>query len=90
MPESDIGAILSLAGLIFAVGQFHTHTRIVDRYGVYGSLSFGCWTGVLPISLVPCADSINTTPREYKKLEESQQWKPFVNHFGSEVIAKMV
>ena len=55
LSESDIGAILSIAGFIFAVGQFHTYMRIVDRYGVYGSLSFGCWAGVLPISLIPCA-----------------------------------
>ena len=55
MPESDIGAILSIAGLIFVAGQFHTYTRIVYRYGVYGSLSFGCWAGVLLISLIPCA-----------------------------------
>ena len=53
--ESDIGAILSIAGLIFAIGQFHTYSWIVDRFGVYGSLSFGCWAGVLPISLIPCA-----------------------------------
>jgi MFS family permease len=55
LSESDIGTILSIAGLIFAVGQFHIYTWIVNRFGVYGSLTFGCWAGVLPISLIPCA-----------------------------------
>ncbi|KAL7515080.1 hypothetical protein ACHAXN_013038 [Cyclotella atomus] len=55
LSETDIGTILSIAGLIFAVGQFHIYTWIVDRFGVYGSLTFGCWAGVLPISLIPCA-----------------------------------
>eukprot|EP00956_Cyclotella_meneghiniana_P012868 scaffold18312_cov77-Cyclotella_meneghiniana.AAC.10 len=56
--ESDIGTILSLSGIIFAVGQFHVYTWIVDRLGLYASLSFGCWFGIAPISLIPCAYAI--------------------------------
>ena len=59
LSESDIGTILSVAGLIFALGQFHTYTWITDRFGVYGSLTFGCWAGLLPISLIPCATLIH-------------------------------
>lgn len=53
--ESDIGTILSISGIIFAVGKFHIYTWIVDRFGLYASLSFGCWLGIVPISLIPCA-----------------------------------
>ncbi|KAL7521596.1 hypothetical protein ACHAWX_006275 [Stephanocyclus meneghinianus] len=55
LSESDIGTILSIAGLIFAVGQYHVYLYIVDRFGVYGSLPFGCWCGVLPITFIPAA-----------------------------------
>ena len=55
LSESDIGTILSIAGLVFAVGQFPVYTWIVDRFGIHGSLSFGCLWGVLPISFIPFA-----------------------------------
>lgn len=58
LSESEIGTILSIAGLVFALGQFHTYTWIVDRFGVYGSLTFGCWAGLLPVSLIPFAEFV--------------------------------
>ena len=55
LSETEIGTILSIAGLFFAVGQFHAYTWIVDRFGIYGSLSLGCWWGILPVSFIPTA-----------------------------------
>lgn len=55
MSESDIGIILSLSGIIFALGQFRFYTWIVDRFGIYGSLGMGCWWGVLPTTFIPFA-----------------------------------
>mmetsp|Transcript_513 Transcript_513/g.1042 ORF Transcript_513/g.1042 Transcript_513/m.1042 type:complete len:568 (+) Transcript_513:58-1761(+) len=53
LSERNIGQILSLAGLIFALGQYKMYTFVVDRFGVYGSLYLGCWLGILPVVLFP-------------------------------------
>ncbi|KAL3794746.1 hypothetical protein HJC23_012756 [Cyclotella cryptica] len=65
LSEYDIGTILSIAGLIFAMGQYHVYLYIVDRLGVYGSLSFGCWWGVLPVSFIPAAALIASFSDRY-------------------------
>lgn len=55
LQEHEIGKILSVSGVLFAVGQFKTYTFIVDRFGDYASLVLGCWLGVFPVALYPLA-----------------------------------
>jgi len=55
MSESDIGIILSLSGILFALVQFRFYKWIVGRFGIYGSLGMGCWWGVLPTTFIPFA-----------------------------------
>ena len=55
LQEHEIGKILSVSGVLFAIGQFRTYTFIVDRFGDYASLVLGCWLGVFPVALYPLA-----------------------------------
>lgn len=55
LKEHEIGKILSVSGVLFAIGQFRMYTFIVDRFGDYASLVLGCWLGVFPVALYPLA-----------------------------------
>jgi MFS family permease len=59
--ETSIGQVLSLAGLIFAVGQYATYTVMVHRLGLYPSITVGCALGLVPASLIPLAVWLNRT-----------------------------
>ncbi|KAL3932096.1 MAG: hypothetical protein SGBAC_011009 [Bacillariaceae sp.] len=51
--EKDIGHILSLAGLIFALGQYATYHALIQRFGGYQTITLGCALGLVPVSFIP-------------------------------------
>eukprot|EP00980_Cylindrotheca_fusiformis_P030851 scaffold25515_cov108-Cylindrotheca_fusiformis.AAC.2 len=53
--ESAIGQVLSMAGLIFAIGQYATYSMMVHHLGLYPSITVGCALGLTPAALISLA-----------------------------------
>lgn len=51
--ENDIGQVLSLAGLIFAAGQYISYSVMMARLGLYRTIIIGCAMGLVPTSFIP-------------------------------------
>eukprot|EP00986_Skeletonema_menzelii_P019171 scaffold27078_cov168-Skeletonema_menzelii.AAC.1 len=61
LQENEIGKILSVSGVIFAIGQYKVYIMIGDHLGIYGSLDLGAVLGILPVALFPLASLIHST-----------------------------
>ena len=55
LQEKDIGKILSASGVIFAIGQYKVYIKLCDTAGIYDSLLWAVYLGVLPVALFPLA-----------------------------------
>lgn len=51
--ESSIGQVLTMAGLIFAIGQYAVYTVMVHQLGLYPSITTGCALGLVPAAFIP-------------------------------------
>lgn len=68
LQEHEIGKILAVSGVLFAIGQFRTYTFLVDHFGDYASLVLGCWLGVFPVALYPLASLFYTQNKRWSML----------------------
>ncbi|KAG7360223.1 major facilitator superfamily multidrug efflux transporter [Nitzschia inconspicua] len=64
LAEKTIGEILSSAGLLFLLFQYHVYVQTVERVGLYKSLWFGCFLGFLPVFLIPLGRLLQHPPEE--------------------------
>jgi len=53
--ESDIGTIMSGAGILFALFQYCSFAVLSQRLGLYRSMILGCLFGTLPTAFMPLA-----------------------------------
>ena len=53
--ETEIGIIMSLAGLLFAVLQYITFASLTHTFGLYKSMMIACWMGAVPVAFLPLA-----------------------------------
>ena len=70
--ESDIGTVLSVAGLLFAMLQYATFASLTHTFGLYRSMSIGCWLGTLPAAFMPLA--LLLRPRTNETVTGSSWW----------------
>ena len=59
LPEKEIGKILSLCGLIFAVCQYCIYNSVYSRCGLYGSIKVGLSLSAPLLCLVPLSLLLN-------------------------------
>jgi MFS family permease len=59
LSEYQIGQILSLCGLFFAVSQYSVYTTIYNRFGLYGSIRFGSCFSAPVMFLMPLSVLLN-------------------------------
>ena len=74
LSEASIGKILSVAGVIFVLGQYFTFATLVDRLGLYRAQTIGALLGVPPTVLIPIANLLNGSVSER---EEELAWSTF-------------
>lgn len=53
LQESAIGKILSLAGVLFAAGQYVVYSAVIHRVGLYPAIVLGGFFGLVPAVLIP-------------------------------------
>lgn len=51
--EASIGQVLSLAGILFVIGQYVIYTFMIQKLGVYRTIMTSCFLGLVPLSSIP-------------------------------------
>jgi hypothetical protein len=51
--ESSIGVIVAVSGLVYCLGQYHTFTVCMHRFGLVRSMQYGTLFAALPVMAMP-------------------------------------
>ena len=75
LQEADIGNILSLAGLVFAICQYAAYVSTVHHFGLYLSLSIGSFFGFFPVLFMPLSLLLSDEQRSVSSSSSSLTWE---------------
>ena len=71
LPEKEIGRVLSLCGLIFALCQYGLYSAVYNRYGLYGSIKVSSALSTPILFFVPLSLVLN------RGMEGELRWTTF-------------